>query len=261
MKKKVFLAVALMAMMGGAAMAQSAFSLKLGGAFPMGDFADAKTSSNNIDRWGLLTKDNEGGAGTGFNVGLEWRFGIPSVSGLGLVVSVDGFYNGLNEDLRDFFEEAKDNMEDEYDDFSLTTPVYMNVPVMLGVNYNLKVADAVSLYATGAAGVNARIITPFAMEQEDHYTVNGSRYSTESKMTVTFNTTFTFGFRLAAGVTFSEKYSIELGYYNLGAGKVKLTEEEEYYDSYYSDTESGKEKETLKSITPEMVTLRFGIGF
>lgn len=253
--------MALMALMGGAAMAQSTVSLKLGGAFPMGDFADAKVSNGEPERWGLFTKDNEGGAGTGFNVGLEWCFDISSVSGLGLVLSVDGFYNGLNEDLNDFFEDMKEEGEDELDEFSLTTPSYINVPVMIGARYKLNVAQGVGLFATGAAGLNARFVTPFSTEYEYHgYDEYDNRYTRETAITITYKPAFTFGFKVAAGVIFADKYTVEVGYYNLGAGKVKAEMEEKWYHSSYGHEDSS-EKETFKSITPEMVTLRFGIGF
>lgn len=81
-------------------------------------------------------------------------------------------------------------------------------------------------------------------------------------MTIKFDPAVSFAFRLAAGVTFAEKYSVELGYYSLGAGKVKGEEKYsvEYSDSYYTD-DSDKDKFSLKSINPTLFTLRLGIKF
>lgn len=264
MKKKVLMIAAMMTILGGAAMAQTSFTLKLGGGFPMGDFADAKVSSSNgVERWGLLTKDEEGGAGVGFNLGAEWCIPVSSINGLGIVVSIDAFYNGLNEDLNDFFEDMRDDMDDDYDEYSLITPSYLNFPVMVGAKYQLDVTPGIGLYGAAALGANLRIVTPFKLEYEYSESSGSYSYSTERSTTLSAKAAVSFGFRLAAGVTFADKYSVELGYYNLGAGKVKIEGEYEYDTNSNGTRTSGSdtEKETLKSITPELFTLRLGIKF
>ncbi len=259
MKKKVFLAVAMMAMLSGAAMAQTAFTLKLGGGFPMGDFADAKADyDNGALRWGLWDKHTDGGAGLGFNLGAEWCIPVASVNGLGVVVSLDAFYNGLNEDLTDFFADYKVDLENNYDSWSLTLPNYLNFPVMVGAKYEYPLTSGISIYGAGAVGANLRIVTPFKRVLEG--TVTGN-ITAEQTMTIKFDPAVSFAFRLAGGVTFAEKYSVELGYYALGAGKVKdeVKVVTEYSSTYQDDT--NKDKETLKSITPTLFTLRLGIKF
>ena len=270
MKKKVFIAAALMAMLGGAAMAQGTFTIKLGGGFPMGDFADAKANSNNGDiRWGLIDKKTDGGAGLGFNAGFEYNIPVSNINGLGVVISVDAFYNGLNEDLNDYFTDFKEELDDDYDSWSLSTPTYLNFPIMVGAKYDLPLTSGISLYAAGAAGVNIRMITPLEVVREGYIEVYDEDYGyylgtakAERSDSWEYDMAVSFGFRLAAGVTFAEKYSVELGYYNLGAGKVKgeVKETIEFADGSYQD-QSYKEKFTLKSITPSLFTLRLGIAF
>lgn len=242
--------------MGGAAMAQTTFTFKLGGGFPTGDFADG-----NENHWGLLQKDEEGGAGTGFNLGAEWRFNVASINGLGIVLSLDGFYNGLNEDINDLFDEMIDEAEDNDRDVSLRKPSYLNFPLMVGANYQFDVAPGMKLFGTAGIGANLRIVTPLVIEVE--YSRYDSYYSgtdhVETTETFSWKSSVSFGFRLAAGVIFNDKYSIELGYYNLGAGKVKAELEEEYH-STYNGSDNGTDKVTLKSITPEMFTVRLGIN-
>lgn len=267
MKKKVLIAAALMAMLGGAAMAQGTFTLKLGGGFPMGDFADAKADYNNGFnnlRWGLWSKHTDGGAGLGFNLGFEYNMPVSSVNGLGVVISVDAFYNGLNEDLNDFFADFKEDLDNGYDSWSLTTPNYINIPVMVGAKYDLPLTSGINLYGAAAVGANIRIITPFNVtyEQEGYYQGYAISGTVEESTNIEFDPAVSFAFRLAAGVTFAEKYSIELGYYNLGAGKVKdeIKYTAEFSNNNYTD-QSDKQKETLKSITPTLLTLRLGISF
>lgn len=248
----------MMAMLSGAAMAQGTFTLKLGGGFPMGDFADAKADYNNGDlRWGLRDKHTDGGAGLGFNLGFEYNMPVASINGLGVVISVDAFYNGLNEDLNDFFADYKEDLDNNFDSWSLKLPSYLNVPVMVGAKYDLPLTSGISLYGAGAVGANLRIVTPYELMREGTYM--GSTVTVTDK--IEFDAAVTFGFRLAAGVTFAEKYSVELGYYNLGAGKVKGEEKEiwEYTDGTPDDTD--KDKFTLKSITPSLFTVRLGISF
>ena len=154
MKKKVLIAAALMAMLGGAAMAQGTFTLKLGGGFPMGDFADAKANFNNMDlRWGLMDKHTDGGAGLGFNAGFEYNIPVSSINGLGVVISLDVFYNGLNEDLNDFLTDYKEYLDDNAKSWSLSAPSYLNFPVMVGAKYDLPLTSGINLYAAGAAGM------------------------------------------------------------------------------------------------------------
>ena len=259
MKKKVFLAAALMAMLGGAAMAQGTFTLKLGGGFPLGDFADAKADyDDGTMRWGLNGKYTDGGAGLGFNLGFEYNVPVSSVNGLGVVISLDAFYNGLNEELNDYFSEFKEDLDDYTNSWSLSLPNYINIPVMVGAKYELPLTSGVGLYAAGAVGANLRIITPYKLQYETDYISGTVERTTEIEP----DATVSFAFRLAAGVTFAEKYSVELGYYSLGAGKVKGEEKYsvEYSDSYYTD-DSDKDKFSLKSITPTLFTVRLGISF
>lgn len=253
----------MMVLLGSAAMAQSSFTFKLGGAFPMGDFADVRADyKNGILRWGLMDKDERGGAAAGFNLGVEWRHEIASVKGLGIVISLDGFYNGLNEDLRDFFDDAIKEAEDDGDeDMTITKPAYLNFPVMAGINYMYEVSSGMKLFGTAAIGINMRFITPLKAETSYSYYSSGAGTTIkgENTNTIKYKSATTFSFRLAAGILFNDKFSVEFGYYNLGAGKVKAEAEYESINSYYGN-DSGSEKQTFKSITPSIFSVRLGIA-
>ena len=255
MKKKVFLVLAIAGMMASVASAQSNFTLKLGGAFPNGDFADG-----DANRWGLVGRYPDGGAGTGINIGGEWGFKVSGMEHLTGVFSIDVFYNGLNEDLRDDVDDERDRLDDNYDDYSMSTPKYFNVPIMVGLNYARAISQQYAIYGQAAVGVNARYITPFSVETENRVSYGNVSYRVTESMKTSFNMTFSFGYRIAAGITMNGKYSLEVGYYNLGAGKVKGVIEAESRNasgngSRYSDTE----KFSNKSITPALITLRLGI--
>ena len=262
MKKKVLVAMAMIAMLSDAVMAQSSFTLKLGAGIPTGDFGEAKVVNGNPTRWGLFTKDEEGGAGLGFNLGAEWRVPVASINGLGVVVSVDAFYNGMNEDINDLLDDLIEEADNNNVDATLKKPTYLNFPVMVGGNYCFEATPGIMFFCTAAVGANFRIVTPMSLEGEedyysDYYNINVHE---ESKVTISWKSTFSLSYRLAVGILFNEKYSIEMGYYNLGAGKVKAELEQERYTSV-NGSSNNSDKTTLKSITPEMFTLRLGISF
>lgn len=248
--------LSLLVLTAGAASAQSSLTLKLGGSFPMGDFADASAEyGEGIDRWGLWPNDHskKGGAGLGFALGAEWQNPIAAVQGLSVSVSLDAIYNGLNGDLNDFFSEAQDNAENNYDEFSISAPRYINVPLMLGLNYNYDLGGNLGLYASAGLGANLRVITPFAIHEEGR----DDGYRFEMDETFTYSSAVSFAFRLGAGITINHKYSLGIEYYALGASKVKgEIEYEEYYDG---DTDREHANAKMGNVAPTMLLLRLGI--
>ena len=99
MKKLVRLfALAALVIMGGHAMAQTHGYMSLGATFPMGNYGNGTA-----EEWALTNETStNGGASIGFNAGLKWDFGV-GVPGLNVMLSVDGFYNGLNDNLKEYF--------------------------------------------------------------------------------------------------------------------------------------------------------------
>jgi opacity protein-like surface antigen len=256
MKKQVMTMLSLLVLTAGAASAQSSLTLKLGGSFPMGDFADATVDyDEGIERWGLWFEDHskKGGAGLGFMLGAEWQNPIAAVQGLSVTVSLDAIYNGLNGDLNDYFNEVQDNAEDELDEYNITSPRYINVPLMLGLNYNYNLGGNLGLYAGAGLGANLRVITPFAFHEEGR---EGS-YRFEVDENVSYSTAVSFAFRLGAGITINDKYSLGIEYYALGASKVKWEMEETEY--YAGDTDREHESGKSGNIAPTMLLLRLGI--
>lgn len=241
MKKTLLVAVSLLTLGAGAAQAQSKFTLKLGGGFPTGDFGDFSMREDGSPVF-ILEGDTRigpgGAAGTGFNVGVQWKLmEIKSVQGLDLVLSADAFYNALNSDIRDMVAEAATR----FSYYSLAK--YLNFPVMLGLNYGTGIAPNIGLYGEAAAGLNLRYITSNIWEKN------------EQEARVNYGAETSFGYRVAVGLIFSSRYSVELGYYNLGSAKVK----EEAVLSENGIVEY-TEKRYVGRLTPTLLTLRLGIA-
>lgn len=252
MKKKLMSMVTLAVLFVGAINAQTTLTLKLGGAFPMGDFGDATVDRSDIDRWGLIDRTKKGGAGTGIAFGAEWKMPISSVQGLGVTVALDAIYNGLNSDINDAFSEGEENAE--YDEFSLTAPRYFNVPLTVGLLYQYELTNNLSLFADAGVGANLRLITPFSVHGE--YRDDGERYEYDEKYS--YDPTASLAFRLGAGITINNKYTITVEYYSLGAAKVKGTYSYEEYSSRYG-SDRDKDNFKLGTITPTVLMLRLGI--
>ena len=130
---KVF-ALTLMMVVGGQAMAQTRGAMFLGASFPMSDFAEFDA----FDDFALTTNEfdnDDAGAGIGFNAGLKWYFNV-GVQGLGVMLSVDGFYNGPSKDLKNFYREKIVSVANFAHEKEVTDPRFLSV--LLAANYGLQ---------------------------------------------------------------------------------------------------------------------------
>ena len=229
----LLLAVVLFA--SGNLFAQNNVYLNLGGALPLGDFADG----DDDDGCALINeKMDEGGAGFGLNAGLKLKFGI--WKGLGVIATMDGIYNGLNSEMRDLFEDVQDEMEEDADDFTLRKPKYINVPLMVGANYTHNFNSKFGVYGEFASGVNFRFITPFLMEYEKEYSHEDYEFSLKYE----YKPAVSFAWQLGAGIELANRITLGMSYYNLGSAKVeaKIKEKATYNGESDSDSENFKGK-------------------
>lgn len=235
--------VTAMMFVGSQLSAQTNVYLNLSGVVPTGDFAEGDENE-----WGLMTEDNEGGAGLGFNAGLKFNIAT-GVNGLRAMITMDAIYNGLNSDLQDAFEDAIDSGEDNFKDYSLTKPRYVNIPVMAGVNYTYEFNNKFGLFAEGGLGPDLHIVT-----KSEEYRENASAKTTS---TIEYKPQLSLAYQLGAGVEINKRFIMGLSFYNLGSAKVKG---EESYKVKYTNggSASNSAKFSLKRITPTMIMLRVG---
>ncbi|MDR2086964.1 MAG: hypothetical protein LBP72_07280, partial [Dysgonamonadaceae bacterium] len=126
----------------------------VGVALPQGDFGDGDVDDD--EPFG----DGVGFAATGFNVGYKY-YNPLSAKNLSLVFALDVFYNGLNSDVKDDFEDAEDAADG---DFEYSLPAYLNIPVTLGLNYAHPLSSTIDLYGEVALGFNFSKITDLKIE-------------------------------------------------------------------------------------------------
>lgn len=254
--KKTLLSIAVLAMLGmGAAQAQNTthFSLRAGGSFPMGKFAEASGdySTGNPINWGLQDKSKKGGAGLGFIVGGQLKFDIPSVKGLGIIAAVDFIYNGLNSDVTGYFDDMVDDLDGTTSEFSVTLPQYFNIPIMAGLNYTFSPTRNFGVYVEGGFGLNIRVISDYVENRYVPATNN------ERIITTEYNNATTFAYRLGVGIMLNNRFTLGIDYYNLGMAKADGTVVTEINGVEQSNSPKFKGGK----IAPTTLALRLGISF
>lgn len=214
---KVF-AMAVMLIIGGQIMAQkneNYGAMFLGASIPMNDFKEF----DGFDEFALMSYDeDDAGAGIGFNAGLKWYFNV-GVKGLGVMLSMDGFYNGPCEDLKNAYREMKSTYDGQLIDGSFkynATPKYINAPVMLGLNYIYNFNPNLGIYVQAGAGGNIRFITD--MESVNRFTLLGAE--NQIKETYDYDVAFSFAYQAGLGFEVAKKLVIGCSFYDLGSAAV-----------------------------------------
>lgn len=254
---KVFV-MAIMLVMGGQAMAQTRGAMFLGASFPMSDFADFDEfgdfalTSNELD-------DDDAGAGIGFNAGLKWYFNV-GVKGLGVMLSLDGFYNGPSKDLKNAYRDQEGEAGGQLlgGSFSYKAkPQYINVPAMLGVNYYYSINPSLAIYVEAGAGGNLRFITD--MESVAKATVLG--VETQTTTIQDYDKAFSFAYQAGIGIEVAKNLVIGCSFYDLGAGAVageQTIKTKTLNDNVTNTTNNYRE---LGTVHPIMVLGRIGFSF
>lgn len=254
--KKLVRLFALVAMMviGGQAMAQTNGAMYLGASIPMKDFA----RYDGVNEFALKTVDaTQAGAAVGFNAGLKWYFNV-GVKGLGVMLSLDGFYNGPNSDLKADYRNGQWGGQFVSGSFSYNaTPKYINVPAMLGLNYLYNINPQFGIYAEAGVGGNMRFITQ--MESVGTWKVSGIESSV--KTTQKYDNAFSFAFQAGLGFEIAKNLRIGCSIYNLGKADVKGEETVKTTILNNNASETVNTYRTFGTIQPIMVLGRIGFSF
>lgn len=237
--------------------AQTDFSIHLGGAFPLGSYAESQDTPNSLQDGDYViawnTKTNKAGAALGLNLGAKLRFNLPTIKGLGVIATTDFFFNPSNKEARDCCEDYWMILMENFNvkNYDISIPKYINIPIMLGLNYEYNIKDNVKIWGEGGVGLNIGIITDLTMK--------ASEYDYEFLAEINYDNQYTLGFQLGAGVLLSEQLSIGLHYYNLGSQRI------EGIMKYTSTSDYGAEGDraivSFDRINPNMLTLRLGYHF
>ena len=259
--KKTFrlLALAVMLIMGGQAMAQTRGALLLGASFPLKDFAEF----DDFNDFALMHADEEdAGAAIGFNVGFKWYFNV-GVKGLGVMLSADGLYNGPTTALKDAYRESENHYDGPLYDGSFkydATPKHINVPIMLGLNYIYHINPNFGIYVEAGVGGDMHFLTK--MES----TAKGSLAGLDTRIhrTQSYDMGFTFAYQAGLGFEVAKNLVIGCSFYDLGKAKVKGDETIVTTTTIAGNNPSTKTEtnyNTFGTVHPYMIMARIGFSF
>lgn len=248
---KVF-AIAVILILGGQAMAQNRSAIFLSASFPMKEYAE-------FDRFyggfALTTQNRyEAGADLGYNAGYKWYLNF-GVKGLGVLLSVDGFYNGPTKELKDVYRDQEGAASGPNGgSFRYTAiPKYVNVPAMVGLNYICHFNSNLGMYVEAGAGGNLRFITD--MESVTKTTLHKETI----QETQDYENALSFAYQAGIGFEVAKKLIIGCSFYDLGSAIV--SSEHTFKKETLDYEELTVFPQTYGTIHPIMVLARIGFTF
>ena len=258
-------AVAIMLVICGQAMAQTRGAMFLGASFPMKDFAEFngfdEFALGNVLPVSIDVNDCDAGAAIGFNAGLKWYFNV-GVKGLGVMLSVDGFYNGPNAELKGAYREEESSYNGQLIESSFNykaKPQYINVPAMLGLNYMYRINPNLAVYVEAGAGGNMRFITN--MEGVEKAAIGGIK--TQRTTIQEYDKAFSFAYQAGLGIEVAKNLVIGCSFYDLGAAAVAgdQTIKTKTTSGDSSTTNTDNSYREMGTVHPIMVLGRIGFSF
>jgi len=210
--------MSLLMVLGGQAMAQTRGAMFLSASFPIKDYAEFDGFSD-FALTSLDSDADDGAAGVGFNLGLKWYFNV-GVKGLGVMLSLDGFYNGPNSDLKTAYRNNEGYVGGQFIGSGLeynSTPKYINSPLMLGLNYIYHFNPSLGIYVEAGAGANARFITSMETVRKTDVLFVESQVTTTQK----YDNAISFAWQAGAGIEVAQNLVIGFSFYDLGNAVVK----------------------------------------
>jgi hypothetical protein len=203
-------------------------------AMPQGKFSD-----NSTNRVVWLNSDGaSSGAGTGFGIGYKLLSPLTS-DGLYWTFSINAFYNDLSSDTKSDLDDKFVN----YDNYNV--PKYLDVPLMVGLQFERNIAEQLALYVEAGIGANILKITNYSFENSN------------STTTITYKPAVSLAYKLGGGIVINNKYSIGLTYMDLGSYKIKYNRT---YEPTTGDTQRTDGK-LSKKLPVSLLNLTVGFRF
>lgn len=258
MKKRFFTIMMLLTAVfvcHGSMFAQSGTYLNLGVNFPLGDFG---STADNCVLYGV---GSQGGAITGINGGFKF-VNNTKAEGLGFMFTIDGMYNSIQDKLRserfvDYNTDQEGHIIEAIDGIPTTVkyPRYLNVPIMLGLNYSKSLTGSLGIFVDAGVGADARFIFPCKITAYD-YTLD---LKPDYTFTKRYDAKFCFAFQLGAGVSVGKAVTFGLTFFNLGKALVQGETEKLLKTTGNSPVVGDKEEFKYNQLSTKMLVLRLGI--
>ena len=252
--RKIACLIAIAATTMGATMAQEAepatagnkkleFSVHLGGSIPMGGF---ETCDEELPPFMVLGHNNYAQANMGLNLGGKIKYNISPNNRFGFMATIDLFYNSA-------FSYAKDYKDVE------DIPSYINIPLMLGINYDYNITTDLSIWGEAGVGANLRIITPWTGKDSTGSIDYDYLDSEELVYEYKYDNAITLAAQVGLGAKLMDKFSLGIHYYYLGYDVVHGTVN--YETNHTGEIEVNKSVFKGIIVNTSMLVVRMGYHF
>lgn len=200
------------------------FGVYVGEANPMGNIADGEKLDKTVlapyrdfSKWAFLCETaSQGYVGVGGSVGFDVTYVLP-VKGLGVFCGIDYFLNTFQSEITDAYSnwQTEEEKLSGVKSFDYSLPYFMNLPILLGVNYQYNFNNIVGIFGEAAVGPNFRLVSDYQTKKE-----YANSFPTETTK-IEYDAATTLGFKVGAGVMMWDKMSIVLDFYSLGSAKLE----------------------------------------
>lgn len=153
-------------------------------------------------------------SGSGINAEFKLTYRPRALAGVGFFASAEMLYTSINKNGKTYYQQMADDYvaNNSYDYCKITLPYYYDFPIMLGVNYDLKLAKQFSIFAQAGAGLNISKAT----NQTLTYTIGGET----SKETITNPIEKGFAYQVGLGVKLFKTLTLGANYYHFNYPKT-----------------------------------------
>lgn len=130
-------------------------------------------------------------SGTGINLGMKLKCNPGALAGFGFFASADMLYLNSNQNAKTYYQSLADEFvaNNSYDYYKITLPNYYDFPILLGVNYDLKLSKQFRITAQAGAGLNIY----HATSEKHKYTIDGNTSSKIVTNPINTGTALQFG--------------------------------------------------------------------
>lgn len=206
------------------ASAQLYLGLRGGVTLPKGTYAESRMSDN---EW-MFTEGHQhkGGAGRGWNAGLDIAYAIPlpisnagSSSAIELLLSADFMQSGLSRDISDYYEFSYPHRYDRCSLYEMQLPRIRHIPILAGIRFDYPLTSGIKLYAEALAGINLRRITDWSLTFADNsYTQSdGQTFAQYANTDIRrYAPANTLGLRFGVGIIAKERLTLGATLNHLG---------------------------------------------
>lgn len=130
-------------------------------------------------------------SGSGINLGMKLKCNPGALAGFGFFASADMLYLNSNQNAKTYYQSLADEFvtNNSYDYYKITLPHYYDFPILLGVNYDLKLSKQFRITAQAGAGLNIY----HATSEKHKYTIDGNTSSKTVTNPINTGTALQFG--------------------------------------------------------------------